>query len=78
MKTLIKNAKAIVTCDGEDRVYRDCDMLIDGPAIVKIGQNLAAEDAEILDAKGKFIYPGMINTHHHFFQTYVRNLITID
>ena len=68
MKILIKNAKAIVTCDAEDRVYRDCDMLIDGPAIVEIGKDLAAEDAEILDAKGKFIYPGMINTHHHFFQ----------
>ena len=52
MKILIKNAKAIVTCDAEDRVYRDCDMLIDGPAIVEIVKDLAAEDAEILDAKG--------------------------
>lgn len=77
-KILIKNAKAIVTCDGEDRVYRNSDMLIDGPQIVAIGENLTAEDAEILDAKGKFVYPGLINTHHHFFQTFVRNLITID
>ena len=77
-KLLIKNAKAIVTCDAEDRVYRDCDMLINGPAIVQIGKDLTAEGAEILDAKGKFIYPGLINTHHHFFQTFVRNLITID
>ena len=77
-KLLIKNAKAIVTCDAEDRVYRDCDMFIDGPAIVQIGKDLTAEDAEVLDAKGKFIYPGLINTHHHFFQTFVRNLITID
>ena len=55
-KLLIKNAKAIVTCDGEDRVYRDADMLIDGPAILEIGQNLSAEGAEIIDAKGKFVY----------------------
>ena len=77
-KILIKNAKAIVTCDGEDHVYRDSDILIDGPAILQIGQNLEAQGAEIIDAKGKFVYPGMVNTHHHFFQTFVRNLITID
>lgn len=28
-KILIKNARAIVSCDGEDRVYRDADMLIE-------------------------------------------------
>ncbi|MDO5406508.1 MAG: amidohydrolase [Eubacteriales bacterium] len=77
-KILIKNAKAIVTCDAEDRVYKDCDMLIDGPAIAAIGKDLDDEDATILDAKGKFVYPGLVNTHHHFFQTFVRNLTTID
>ena len=51
-KTLIKNARAIVTCDGEDRVYRDSDLLIDGPAILEIGQGLEAEGAEVIDAKG--------------------------
>lgn len=77
-KLLIKHAKAIVTCDSEDHVYKDCDMLIEGPAIKAIGKNLSAEGAEILDAAGKFVYPGLINTHHHFFQTFVRNLSTID
>ena len=77
-KILIKNAKAIVSCDAKDTVYRDCDMLVDGPAIVEIGKNLEAEGAEVLDASGKFVYPGMINTHHHFFQTFVRNLTTVD
>ena len=36
-KILIKNARAIVSCDGEDRVYRDADMLIEGPRILAIG-----------------------------------------
>lgn len=77
-KILIKNAKAIVTCDSQDQVLRDCDLLIEGPAITAIGKNLPSEDAEVVDASGKFVYPGLINTHHHFFQTFVRNLITID
>jgi len=38
--TLIRNAKAIVTCDSQDRVYWNADMLIEGPKILKIGPNL--------------------------------------
>lgn len=77
-KKLIKNAYAIVTCDAEDNVFYNSDLLIDGPAIIKIGKDLQTEDAEIIDATDKIIYPGMVNTHHHFFQTFVRNLMTID
>lgn len=77
-KILIRNAKAVVTCDGQDRVYQDSDILVEGPKIVAIGQDLEAGDAQVINAQGKFVYPGLINTHHHFFQTFVRNLITID
>ena len=76
--TLIKNAKAIVTCDGNDSVFTDSDILIDSNAIVGIGRSLECAPDEIIDASGKFIYPGLVNTHHHFFQTFVRNLKTID
>ena len=77
---LIKGAKAIVTCDGEDRVLQNADILIKGPQIVAMGQGLEApcDCDRVIDGKGKFVYPGLINTHHHFFQTFVRNLITID
>jgi len=77
-KTLIKNARAICTCDEKDQVFYDADMLIQGSAIIEIGQNLADESAEIIDASGKFIYPGLINTHHHFFQTFIRNQMSVD
>lgn len=75
---LIRNAAAIVTCDAEDRVYYDADLLVQGPKIVKIGKNLPDPHDTEIDATGKFVYPGLINTHHHFFQTFVRNLRTID
>lgn len=77
-KILIKNARAIVTCDGEDKVHYDSDMLVEGPEIKAIGKNLKFEDAEVIDARDKFVYPGLINTHHHFFQTFVRNMMSID
>lgn len=78
MKKLIKNASAIVTCDDQDNVFYNYDILIDGKEIIKIDKNIIDDNAEIIDATGKIVYPGLINTHHHFFQTFVRNLITID
>ena len=81
-KVLIQNARAIVTCDQNDTVCRNADILVNGPEIESIGPSLSgteqAEGAEVIDATGMLIYPGLINTHHHFFQTFVRNLITID
>lgn len=75
---LIKNAKAVVTCDSKDTVFFDTDILVVGSSIAKIEKNIIDDKATIIDAKGKFVYPGLINTHHHFFQTFVRNLGTID
>lgn len=75
---VLMNARAIVSCDGTDTVYRDCDMLIQDGMIRRIEANLQSENAETIDASGKFVYPGLINTHHHFFQTFVRNTLAID
>ena len=73
-KKLIKNAEAIITCDAQDRLLRGWDILIDGNKIVKIAENISCEDAEVIDAKGKFVYPGLINTHHHLLQAFTRNI----
>ncbi len=77
-KLLIKNAKAVVSCDTNDSVFFDTDILVVGPSIAKIEKNIIDDEATVIDAKGKFVYPGLINTHHHFFQTFIRNLKTID
>lgn len=77
-KILIKNAKAIVCCDEKKTIHYDSDILIQGPQIIQIGKNLEDPEAEILSGVGKFIYPGLVNTHHHFFQTFVRNLMAVD
>ena len=76
--TLIKNAGAIVSCDANDTVYYNSDILIQGPKILQIGKNIKETADEIIYAQGKFVYPGLVNTHHHFFQTFVRNLVTVD
>lgn len=78
-RTLIRHARAIVTCDASDQIHRDADMLIEGQRIVRIGKDLSTEGVgEVIDASDSFVYPGLVNTHHHFFQTFVRNLMSVD
>ena len=77
-RILITQAKAIVTCNAQDSCHLNSDMLIEDGIIRKIGKNLKVDGAETISAEGKILYPGLVNTHHHFFQTAIRNLITID
>lgn len=77
-KILIKKAAAIVSCDDKDHVFLNHDMLIENEKILDIAPNIECSDAEIINGERKFVYPGLVNTHHHFFQTFIRNLTTID
>lgn len=76
-KILIQNADAIITCDQNDRLLKDCDILIEDNRIVAIGKNLPADGAEIINGKGRFVYPGLVNTHHHLLQAFSRNIPAI-
>lgn len=70
---LIKNASAIVTCDKKDAVFENASLLIQDGVITYIGTDPQTAD-ETIDAKGCLVYPGLINTHHHLYQTFSRNL----
>lgn len=74
---LFRNAAAIVT-SATGTVLRDADLLVDGPEIRAIGPGIQAPGADVIDATGWFLYPGLVNTHHHFFQTFVRNRVDLD
>ena len=69
----IKNASSIVTCDNEDRVLNSSNLLIENGVITYIGNEEKKAD-DIINASGYFMYPGLINTHHHLFQIFTRNL----
>lgn len=42
------------------------DIRIRGEKILEVGRNLSEENAEIISAEGKYIFPGFIDTHTHF------------
>ncbi|NFO13821.1 8-oxoguanine deaminase [Clostridium botulinum] len=73
-KTLfIKNIKSLISCDEKDSVYEDVNIFVENEVIKYIGKDLY-EANEIIDATNMLVYPGLINTHHHLYQTFTRNL----
>lgn len=70
---LIKNAQAIVTVDSQDRVLYNANILTEDNVIRYIGGEEREAD-RVIDASHCFVYPGLVNTHHHLYQTFTRNL----
>lgn len=75
-RILLKNIRAVVTCDDGDRVLKNADMLIENGVIHALGHNLYAEGS-VFDASHMLCYPGLINTHHHLYQIFSRNLPSV-
>lgn len=74
---LIKNAKIITTMNANKDQLKDHDILIIDNIIHKISRNIDVSDEqidEVIDGSKYYVYPGLINTHHHFYQTFTRNI----
>jgi cytosine/adenosine deaminase-related metal-dependent hydrolase len=69
---LIKGAVAVLTMDDTRRELAGADVLIRGGVIADIGVGLDAGGAEIVLATGCVVTPGLVNTHHHLYQTLTR------
>ncbi|MDC1396951.1 8-oxoguanine deaminase [Octadecabacter sp.] len=69
---LIKGALAVLTMDDARRELVGDDVLLRGGVIAQIGVGIDAPDAEVLNAQGCVVTPGLVNTHHHLYQTLTR------
>lgn len=73
MSILIKNPKFLVTLDNQRNVLKNASVYIEDNVIKQIITDGKPPKADrIIDAKGKTVLPGLINTHHHLFQTLFR------
>ena len=69
---LIQNADHIMTMDDAGVRLTGADILVRDGAIVALGQGIAAPGATVIDARGCVVTPGLVNTHHHLYQTLTR------
>ncbi len=72
----IKNGY-IVSMNAREEVYESADLLIENDRIIAVGTidpSRIAPEAEVLNARGKIVLPGLINTHVHTSQQLGRGL----
>lgn len=82
MKILIKNANLISMSSKRPKIEEKMDVLIEDNKIAKIDSKIQQEVQKIIDATGKVVMPGLINTHSHvpmsIFRETVDGYITQD
>ena len=75
---LLKNCYFVASFD-DDKSFSNIDILIEGNRIKKIGKELSVKPdkgikIQTIDCSNLVVIPGLVNTHHHFYQTLTRNV----
>ena len=79
---ILRHADVLVTMDAQRREIKDGAVVVDGPAIAWVGASAdlpaawaeaaASGAAEVIDLHGHVLMPGLVNTHHHMYQSLTR------
>lgn len=73
---LVKNCTLLATLDDSDTRLPDGGIFVQDNEIVQIGPTATLPQTadRVIDARNMIVLPGLINTHHHFYQTLTRNV----
>ena len=66
---------SVMSMDPQVGDFAKGDVLVEGKKILAVGPNLHAGDADVIDARGRIVMPGFIDTHHHQFETALRSFL---
>ncbi|MFC7410923.1 8-oxoguanine deaminase [Hydrogenophaga atypica] len=71
---LIKNARLLVTMDAQRREIEDGAVFVRGHVIEAVGPSheLPSSANTVIDARDQVVIPGLVNTHHHMYQSLTR------
>ena len=73
-RLLLRHAVTVATMNDAGDEIADGGVYIEDGRIVAVGPTADLPDTadEIIDARGMVVLPGLVNTHHHFYQTLTR------
>ncbi len=71
---LLRNARYLVTMDGARSEFERCDLFARDGVIETIGDTCPKTADDIVDGTDTIVTPGLINTHHHLFQSLTRGV----
>ncbi len=65
----------VMSMDAAVGDFVNADVLVEGKKIAAVGPNLHANGAAVIDARGRIVMPGFVDTHHHQFETALRSFL---
>ena len=73
-RILFRDVEVIATFDREGRELRNAWLLVEGNRIAALGEGVCPSGPfdEVIDGRDRVMIPGMVNTHHHLYQTLFR------
>src|SRR5437764_15482807 len=73
---LVRHATLLVSMDDADSRWADGGLYVEDNVIRQVGptDQLPGQADRVIDARDMVLLPGLVNTHHHFYQTLTRNL----
>jgi 5-methylthioadenosine/S-adenosylhomocysteine deaminase len=71
---VIRNG-SVMSMDPHVGDFVQADVLVEGKKILAVGPNIHAGNAAEIDARGRIVMPGFIDTHHHQFETALRSFL---
>src|SRR5947208_3025994 len=73
---LVRHPTLLVSMDDADSRWADGGLYVEDNVIRQVGptDELPGQADCVIDARDMVILPGLVNTHHHFYQTLTRNL----
>ncbi|MGC8837221.1 MAG: 8-oxoguanine deaminase [Anaerolineae bacterium] len=77
---LLRHADLLVTMDGDRRRIPDGGLWAEDGVIRQVGrtEDLPSQADQVLEAQGMMVIPGLVNTHHHLYQTLTRALPEVE
>ena len=72
MANILIRGATVITMDRQGDLPR-ADLLVQGERIAAIAPALQADDAQVVDASGLIVIPGLVNAHMHTWQTALRD-----
>jgi len=73
-RIVIRNG-AVMSMDPQVGDFARGDVLVEGKKILAVGPDLHAGNAAEIDARGRVVMPGFVDTHHHQFETALRSFL---
>lgn len=75
MESLLLRNGLVIDTEPAPVAHHDCDVLVEGGRIAAVGQNLPAPaGTKVLDANGRIVLPGFVDTHRHVWQAVLRSI----